>query len=74
MEVKKSFSSKSPEYVKAYNQKYYEKLKASRAEKKCYCDICYTELACGGLAKHQRSKRHIRMMEGLNSVSNATDN
>ncbi len=62
MENQKKFDSKSPEYVKKYNEEYYQKTKAKRlaAEKeKVHCDVCNCDVSKGRLQKHKKTQRHI---------------
>jgi hypothetical protein len=60
---KKSYNSKSPEYVKSYNQDYYKKRKEQYSEQKAYCSTCRTELNLNGLLRHNKTKRHIRLTQ-----------
>jgi hypothetical protein len=61
MENQKKYSSKSPEYVKEYNEKYYQQNKAKRlaaVKEKVHCDICNCYITKGRLQKHKKTEKH----------------
>lgn len=65
MEDKKVYNSKSPEYVKMYNQKYYAKVKANRDQQKDYCNVCCCEISCGGMKRHMLTKKHLSIEKNV---------
>ena len=59
--IKNICKSKTIDYVKQYNQKYYEKTKAKRLadiKMKVVCE-CGCELSQGRINKHKKTKKHI---------------
>jgi len=59
--------SKNKDYVKAYNQKYYQKVRErtlSSMGKLVICE-CGAQVTAGRLNKHKKTKKHIRYLEKL---------
>ena len=59
-----TFKSKTPEYVKQYNQKYYAKTKEgtlAKLKEKVVCE-CGCILTQGRLNKHRKTKKHEKEM------------
>ena len=59
---KKSFLSKTPEYEKEYNKKYYElhkeeRLKDAKMIVKC---VCGAEVTKSNLNQHEKTKKHVK--------------
>ena len=67
--IKHICKSKTVDYVKEYNQKYYEKTKDKRLaviKFKVFCE-CGCELSQGRINKHKKTKKHIdRMTKNAN--------
>jgi hypothetical protein len=65
MENQKKYASKSPDYVKKYNEKYYQQNKAKRlaaVKEKVHCDVCNCYITKGRLQKHKNTEKHMTYM------------
>lgn len=57
-----TLTSQEKEYIKEYNQDYYNKNKAKWLEK-VRCDACRLEICQASYNKHLKSKQHLRLSQ-----------
>lgn len=54
--------SKTPEYVKQYNDAYYQKTRSKRLadiKEKVHCDVCDCQVSKGRFQRHKLTKKHL---------------
>lgn len=76
MENQKKYKSKSPEYVKKYNDAYYQKTKVKRLadiKEKVHCDVCDCYITKGRAPRHKLTKKHLSKIKVDSDEDNSDD-